>query len=144
MKILYLDIDGVINSRRTAEAFEGYPWNAKSLENFDKVAIALIQRLCEITDCKIVLSSSWRADPNWKDLAEQLDLPIIDRTPIKISSNRGEEVAMWLREHPEVTQYAIVDDTDEFLEEQRPFFVQTCPYNGLSYDNYMKLKDLLK
>jgi len=144
MKILFFDIDGIINSKRTAMAFGGYPWNAKSLENFDLVALALIRLLCEQTGSKIVLSSSWRIDPDWKELADQLELPIIDRTPQQLSSIRGEEIADWLNSHPEITQYAIVDDNSDMLEEQLPYFVQTSAEDGLSYQNYLQLKKLLK
>jgi hypothetical protein len=146
MKVLFLDIDGVLNSMRTAKAFDGYPWNAKSLENFDKVAIGLIQLLCEETGCFVVLSSTWRLGPNWKDLASQLSLPIIDRTPsnVTLSGYRGEEIKRWLEENPLVTQYAIVDDSTEILPEQLPYFVKTNAEDGLSYQNYLQLKELLK
>lgn len=144
MKILFLDIDGVINSARTAKAFNGYPWNAKSLENFDKVAIRLIQLLCEETNCSIVLSSTWRLDENWMDLESQLGLPIIDRTPkVRFSSVRGEEIKAWLEKQDQTIQYAIVDDTDEMLDEQKDHFVHVDGLNGLSYENYNRLKELL-
>lgn len=145
MKILFLDIDGVLNSKRTCEAFDGYPFSALSLENFDKVAIALIQKLCADTECQIVLSSSWRHDSNWKHLAVQFDLPIIDRTPLNVSlsGHRGKEIGVWLEKHPKITQYAIVDDNSDMLDEQLPYFVQTSAEDGLSYQDYKKLKELL-
>lgn len=146
MKILFLDIDGVLNSMRTAKAFYGYPFSALSLEQFDKVAIGLIQRLCKETDCSICLSSTWRLNSNWQHLAVQLTLPIIDRTPSNVSllGYRGKEIEAWLQKHPEVKQYAIVDDNSDMLEEQIPFFVQTSAEDGLSYQNYLDLVRILQ
>lgn len=143
MKILFLDIDNVLNSRRTAIAYDGYPWHYGSMDGFDDVAISLIRQLCYKTETDIVLSSSWRCNEEWTKLKKTLKLPIIDRTPIlHLSSSRGAEIDAWLKEHI-VEKYAIVDDVDEFTEEQHKYFVQTDPNNGLSYENYMKLKELL-
>ena len=45
MKVLFLDIDGVLNSTKTCVAFGGYPMELHHIEAFDKAAIRLIQRL---------------------------------------------------------------------------------------------------
>jgi hypothetical protein len=73
-----------------------------------------------------------------------MDLPIIDKTPSKLSAIRGEEIAEWLREHPEVKEYAILDDSEDMLEEQKERFVQTSEYNGFSYEDYVKLENIFK
>jgi hypothetical protein len=144
MKVLFLDIDGVLNSTRSCAAFDGYPLGIteEDLKKFDWVAVKLIQRLCDETGARIVLSSTWRLTVPFKDLAKALDLPIIDKTPVAFGrGRRGYEVSMWLAEHEEVVdKYAIVDDLDEFVEEQQEFFVQTDPSIGLSYLNFLKLK----
>jgi hypothetical protein len=145
VKILFLDIDGVICSIRSAVACDGFPWTVKedAIPMFDEVAIKLIRKVCKDTDTKIVLSSVWRLSHDWKMIGEKLNLPIIDKTPHKLSSRRGEEIAMWLRDN-KVDKYAIVDDDSDMLEEQLPFFVRVYCKNGLSYENYEQLLKILK
>lgn len=144
MKVLFLDFDGVINSVRSATAFGGYPWDVKeeSLRLFDQVAVGLIRLICKDTGTKIVLSSTWRASFPYKYLGEKLDLPIIDATPVKLSGGRGHEIAAWLASN-KVDKYAIVDDDRDMLKSQLPFFVNTCPYEGLTWKDALRLKELL-
>ena len=61
IKVIFLDIDGVLNSTRSAVAFHGYPMNVEKphMERFDHVAVALIKKICDDTGAKIVLSSGW-------------------------------------------------------------------------------------
>lgn len=146
-KILFLDIDGVLNSRRSLVAFDSYPhsFGAADMEFFDKVAIALVRRLCEVTNCSVVLSSDWRYDGECgaHEAANGLDLPIIDVTPMLLQSSRGQEIAAWLSEHPDVTTYAIVDDMATMLPSQQARFVQTDELCGLSLINYVDLRKIL-
>lgn len=144
MKVLFLDFDGVINSIRSAVAFGGYPWNvtAKSIKLFDPVGLRLIRMVCEKTGAKIVLSSTWRKCFKYDELGKALDLPIISATPKTLSRSRGEEIEMWLNEN-KVDQYAIVDDDSDMLKSQFPYFVKTCPKNGLSFENYEHLLEIL-
>jgi hypothetical protein len=151
-KVLFLDIDGVLNSQKTCEAFGsplkgGFPhgFDADNMALFDHAAIALIRKLCEKTDASIVLSSSWRIIHSVHDCANGLDLPIFDRTPSLTWPERvrGDEIAAWLTDHPEVTRYAIVDDDSDMLDWQKSRFVQTNFQEGLSFCNYEDLMCLL-
>lgn len=144
-KILFLDIDGVLNSRRTSVAFNGYPhsFDGTDMAKFDHVAIALIQQLCHETDCSIVLSSDWRLTNTAHEAANALDLPIMDITP-NLNVKRGLEINAWLSDHPEVTTYAIVDDRADMLAEQALNFVRTDDLIGLTLTNYLDLKYILK
>lgn len=143
-KVLFLDIDGVLNSLRSCYAFKGYPhcFSAKDMAQFDHVAVSLIRRVCEETDASIVLSSTWRLMHTPHECANGLDLPIFDRTK-QLNGPRGKEIAEWLSRHPEVTSYAIVDDDGDMLEEQRPYFVQTDGREGLSFSDFERLKEIL-
>ncbi len=144
MKLLFLDIDGVLNSVRSAVAYDGYPHPERE-DKFDDVAVKLIKQLCVKTNCFIILSSTWRIGiPNMILFGKKLDLPIIDRTPRKMSATRGEEIAMYLSEAKDVEKYAIIDDDSDMLKEQIPFFVQTDNRNGISYENYLALLKLLE
>ena len=145
-KILFLDIDGVLNSRRSAEAFNGYPhsFDGRNMGQFDHVAIALVRRLCEKTDCSIVLSSDWRYCHSAHEAANALDLPIIDVTP-KITGPRGAEINAWLTANAHVTIFAIVDDVAELegFSDHPKNFIQTDEMFGLSLKNCTDLARIL-
>lgn len=131
-KILFLDIDGVLNSikwykKRTHPKNGGF--------ELDPEAMALFDQIVEETDCKVVLSSTWRLSRYWKERLEAQGLntnSIIDRTerlPRPVNTGieyceRGKEVKAWLEKHPEVKVYAILDDDADFLPEQ-PLFKTT-------------------
>lgn len=148
-RVLFLDIDGVLNSRRSAVATGGYPhgFDDSEMVRFDLIAIALVRKLCREAKAKIVLSSTWRYHfPIWK-IAEELDLPIVGCTPRPSECdymNRGQEIAQWLAEHPAATRYAIVDDINAMLPEQQQYFVQTNEEFGLSLADYERLLTILK
>ncbi|MDE6189696.1 MAG: hypothetical protein K2G37_05375, partial [Clostridia bacterium] len=66
MKIIFLDIDGVLNSRAYDRLRD---WNI--LSDIDETRLPLLKKLVDTTGAKIVLSSTWRAhwneDPNLCD-----------------------------------------------------------------------------
>lgn len=144
MKVLFLDIDGVLNSVRSCIAFGGYPHRVtgEHRTKFDEVSVRLISGIVEAAGAKVVLSSAWRNDKDWHEIGPSLGIEIIDRTPSLLGS-RGEEIKDWLDRHPEVESYAIVDDDGDMLPEQRPFFVNTDAHDGLSWANAYRLAELL-
>lgn len=142
-KVLFLDIDGVLNSERSCLAFGDFPHDVEGpcRQKFDEVALRLIRGIVERADAGIVLSSSWRIIHHYGKVANGLDLPIFDRTP-SLLGGRGEEIAAWLADHPEVETYAIVDDDADMLECQKPSFVQTNYRDGFTYTDAIKLAEL--
>lgn len=141
-KILFLDVDGVLNSTRTCVAFGGYPMQLDHLAAFDQVAIRLLQRLCDSAGVQIVLSSAWRNHCRFEDAARAFGLPIIDKTG-NGPSPRGRQIQEWLDAHPEVERYAIVDDDADMLPEQMPHFVNTSGHDGITWGDFTKLCKLL-
>jgi len=151
MRVLFCDIDGVVNSMRSCMAFGSYPWDVdeENLKLFDHVALGLIRQLCKDGDIKIVLTSTWRiGDKVYPKMAKALDLPIIDRTSYSLSGGgeygrRGDEIAQYLEDHPEITQYVILDDeVYDMNPEQRKHIVKTDGNNGLSFEKYIKLRKM--
>lgn len=118
MKVLFLDIDGVCNSRRFANEGNSL-WN-----NTDPEAVKLIRRIIKETDCRVVLSSTWRMYPDSRKAVREQVCHYIDCTKDMQDGakwgivERGLEVQEWLDRHPEVIQYAIVDDNSDFLPKQ--------------------------
>lgn len=138
MRVLFLDIDGVLNSTRTCVAHGGYPMELTHTEAFDWVAIKLLQRLCDSSGIQVVLSSAWRLTHDHKDVAKAFDLPIIDRTPSLLGC-RGDEIQHWLDNHVEVTNYAILDDDPDMLESQEPHFIHTRGSEGMTWADFSRL-----
>ena len=124
MKVLFLDIDGVVDNKRTEKKF-------RKLMAIDPAMAALVQRIVQNTGCEIVLSSSWRLFQNGRDEIEGKVCKFADITPI-LHAPRGYEIKVWLTLHPEIQHYAILDDAGSILPEQRANFFQTRWETGLT------------
>lgn len=129
MKVLFLDVDGVLNCtytfQRRHERWQASGKPAKDgefawpLGHLDEELIARLNPIIEYTNCKIVISSSWRLYAEFHLFKGWLcgkgfKYPdaIIDRTPSlpQLDNTRGEEIKWWLNNHPEVVAYSILDD----------------------------------
>lgn len=151
MKVIFLDIDGVLNSSRSAAALGGMPWPDPKKERdwhlFDPVGVGLLRRACEKTGAVCVLSSSWRMhldESGIRDLAERLGVHIIGTTRRSVGQEmRGDQIAEWLVERTEVTAWAILDDGADMLPEQKERLVKTTFREGLLFEHYMQLTHLL-
>ena len=141
-KILFLDINGVLNSeeyfqQNDAIRFAEYQSCVKDSRSFREsycwpfgdLSESLIKKLniiIESTDCSIVLSSSWRTLctlPNLRGWLAQkgFNYPhkLIDFTTTSGSGTRGKEIRKWLNEHQEVMSYAILDDNSSDITGKR-------------------------
>jgi hypothetical protein len=125
MKCLFLDIDGVCNNKQTQQRFQG-------CIGINPDLAAIVRRIIEATGCDVVLSSTWRLNALSRAHVEQEVCSFVDVTPMRRSAPRGMEVNAWLSDHPEVTQYAILDDDSDFLPDQ-PLF-QTSFRTGITND----------
>ena len=131
MKTIFLDIDGVLNVDYADRDQFGHIFRDEYVQNLKEVI--------EKTGAKIVISSTWKDKgiERMLDLWKERNLPgeIIDVTPDCVdvceSTNivyydqvkRGHEIKLWLDRHPEVTQYVILDDIQDFLDEQQDYFI---------------------
>lgn len=144
MNIIFLDIDGVLNSISSAVAFNEIN-KSKRRDNeleLDVVSIGLLRKLCNDTDAKIVVSSTWRIGRDIEDLKEifmlySWEAPIISITR-RGESCRGEEIQEWIDFYTNVKNYVIIDDDSDMLESQKDHFVNTNGTEGF------RLKDLCK
>lgn len=143
LRVLFLDIDGVLNSHRSCLALGGISRDAspEGLTQIDPIALAMLQGLCRGAGLSVVLSSTWRMRNDWRVLGPQLGLPLIDRTP-RLSGVRGTEIKAWLDANPGVDAYAIVDDDSDMLADQMPRFVQTRGTEGLLFTDVEALAAL--
>jgi hypothetical protein len=153
-RILFLDIDGVLNSRRWFERspLTG-PWgtggSAKRddmLSHLDPTACARAQRLCEETGSEIVISSTWRLLYKLSALRHVLALrgltvPVLGRTPSS-HVERGHEIQAWLDRHGRkagVTGMVILDD-DRDMVHLTPWLVRTRFEHGLTDEDVTRAK----
>ncbi len=136
MKLLFLDIDGVLNSLRS-EVVNG---KEKSVENIDDISLGLVQKVVKKSGCIVVLSSNWRFTHYLLDLGRRLDLPIIYQTPSREDNDRQKEIEDFINSFGKIDAYAVLDDLPLDMKN----LVKVDGENGISYDNYKQLIELLE
>ncbi len=143
MKVIFLDIDGVLNSR---DYDRKRNWNEQT--DIDESRLPLVKEITERTGAVIVLSSTWKE--HWdKDPAlcdddgeyinrtfQKYGLEIYGKTPdIGRYAERPDEINEWLKEHTgEVESFVIIDDYRYGWKELGEYFVKTNPYRGLGLE----------
>ena len=168
-KVIFLDVDGVLNSSRTL-------YEDISLEDD---LISNLKELIDKTGAKIILSSSWRlstdaiatlmdkldkfglvisgmtcdgVDLDWLEKYEfdatkkYLDTKFDydENRQIKITHDRGAEIFKWLHDHDDCA-YVILDDE---IEDIKPYFsesviVKTSYKTGLTKEDIKKAIQIL-
>lgn len=146
MRILFLDIDGVLNSK----IYYKYIYKPENgWSRFDPYCVVLIKRLIEEFSLRIVITSTWRngiVDRLMKELEESKLICHLHRdwhTPILRPANRGKEIQLWLDSHPETENFIIIDDNENLLEYQLNKFVKTDNYAGMAQLQYYQARNLL-
>lgn len=142
-KIIFLDCDGVVNSIQWEAVRKDMPPASVIDDAIDPRCLGRIISICNETGAKIVISSDWRI--NWPFVRTRLEragIPagtIIDRTPVlnvipsRHHYSRGEEIKAWLDGRDEVYDYIIIDDREDFLQDQiRLHLVHTNNWVGIT------------
>ena len=143
MKVIFLDIDGVLQSPRYCVAIG----QTGFLQALEPAALHMLRHLVVEAGAKVVISSSWRhgsSKREFNQLFRVLGFKEISNAihehwrtaDLPHPAKRGDEIKAWLREHSMVTDYLILDDDDGMLIEQAPYFVRTCPFNGILLDHF--------
>lgn len=115
MKVIFLDIDGVLNCQSSKSRCGGFI-------GIDNSKTKILRMIVEKSDAKIVLVSSWKSDWHRRDKELQnihgnyLDnklkrqrLKVLDKTKDH-GGNRGEGIVEWIAKHPDVTAWVVLDD----------------------------------
>lgn len=134
MKIIFLDIDGVLNVMSLGHDKYGSLFHPEFVDN--------LREIIEQTGAKIVISSTWRfagleqMKAMWLDRnlpGEVIDITvdcyqIVDegRAEFYDTVERGHEVQEWIDSHQGIESYVILDDDNDFLASQRGNFVRTA------------------
>lgn len=163
-KILFLDIDGVLNTKWWYTQMDRNTPRDKYGYAFDPNAVANLKRIIDETGADIVISSSWKSFGLTEliDMWQERNLPglIIGITPNSVSDElllnadidsielfhiRGEEIMQWLANHrKQVSNYAIIDDMDNMLPEQQSHFVHVNPEIGITKKDADRVIIILK
>ena len=155
MLVLFLDIDGVINSEESYRVREEYYQKYNEwISPLDEEVVKRIAKIVSLTGTKVVLSSTRRFD--WKDGKENLEIAeskylqslfdkynieIIGITPkIAKSNDAHEEYTSWrefeinayLDSHPEITGFCIIDDEKTDLHSLEDNLVKINSKYGLT------------
>jgi hypothetical protein len=132
MKVIFLDIDGVLVTRNSIKYQHlNYPDNTEII--FSKKAVKNLNKLIRLTGAKIVISSTWRLFHTIDELraifkkqkikGKIISITSAERATIEEDIPRGKKIADWLDEHPDVEQYVVIDDDVE------ADCIQFHPYN---------------
>jgi len=148
VSLIFLDFDGVLNSQEYFLTPQGRgKFGRLSPEMFDPRAIAILDTLVDQTGAQIVLSTAWRMAASIYAIKDALiragfknTIRIVGSTPY-INNRRGVEIALWLRDHPDVTSYVVFDDRD--IRGHGSRFIRTSFADGLKSEHARRAKAIL-
>lgn len=160
-KIIFLDIDGVLNHEafykdRHEKIKRGEELPSHPLDEIDPKCVQNLNRLCDETGANVVISSSWRHS-GFQYCVDALHGSgftgcIIDITPNLRGDGclRGNEILQWIKSNKEIvgeyyqfTEYVILDDDSDMLYWQRNNFLQIDRFVGLTMGNVFQAKKIL-
>ena len=143
MKIIFLDVDGVLNRTAICHGLES-----------DK--ITLLKSIVDATGCEIVLSSTWRKTGHQRKRIElmcrqHLGKELLDATPVfdlKIgqlwaASPRWKEIQHWLNRQVGIQSFVILDDEHDMGQLQM-HLVKTDSFTGLTAEITQEVINRLK
>lgn len=161
-KVIFLDIDGVLNS-----SFWNNTHQCEISDGtlIDSEKIKLLGGLVRRTGAAIVLHSGWKywfdskleplrtESKRLKTLLLQEGLTIYSVTPDhateeikrdkKFSLIKAEEILAWLDAHKEIEQWVVIDDLDLHNTEVAKHQLRTNPQTGLTCNDVHEIEKML-
>ena len=132
MKIIFLDIDGVLVTRNSIK-YQYLNFPDEDEIRFSKKAVKNLNKLIRLTKARIVISSTWRLFHSFEKLQnifeEQkikgkiISTTSVEKATIEEDIPRGQKITDWLEQNSEVEQYVIIDD------DVQADCIQFHPYN---------------
>lgn len=151
MDVLFIDIDGVLNTYSPLSANE--VWKNGEL-NVDEEKVRLLSKIVQSTEIQVIMHSGWRFffDDSMNPISyesEELSrifyrnkMKISGKTPDfsteeirknrKFSLVKAKEIRSWLVQHPECENYLIIDDLDLHDADLKHHQIQPDPAYGLT------------
>jgi hypothetical protein len=148
MKVCFLDIDGVLNSREYFKTGEADRTSLGPARYIDPAAVRRLNRLLSMTGAVVVVSSAWRIGRSVAQLEAILRIRdftglVIDKTTVLEDPmyQRGDEIRLWLNDNP-VESFIVLDDNHD-MDAVRNHFIPTDPGIGLTDEDVEKAALLL-
>ena len=116
MKVIFLDIDGVLNHNNSREVVKG------GIIGLNKECCTQLKRIVDTTGAKIVLVSTWKMwwspiydeckfDGKYlSDTFNECGLSIIDKTTGPCGDGRGQGILNYIEAHKDIESYIVLDD----------------------------------
>jgi hypothetical protein len=133
MKVIFLDIDGVLNTVNTRIEC--------GMDNIDPGRLALLHALVTDTGAEVVLSSAWRTFHTIEEMNAMLGLRLAGETLEDPEDRRGAEIAEWVRTAG-VDKFVILDDRDDMYPHMDRL-IRTNDRTGLTAKHCKRAKELL-
>ncbi len=157
MKVIFLDVDGVLNS-------EGFLKNNPN-ECIDRNTVNILKNVIDKTGAVIVMSSGWRLwfDNNMMpqdgyskclyDILCEFDIKLFGKTPDfsteeirtrkTFSHVKAKEIIACLNEHKIFDKYVVIDDLDLKNEEINEHLIRTNGQFGITEEDAMRVIDMI-
>ena len=141
MKIIFLDIDGVVNSHawyeKRPKLGPDHSREEFKKNEFDPEAVKILRNIIAKTGAKVVLSSTWRLSEEGREEVKRYCCDFISYTGECTSRIRGAEIHMWINDNinykeRDKVRYVILDDDSDMLMWQKDNFFRTDYKIGLT------------
>lgn len=153
MKLIFLDIDGVLNSFKFLKKQEdkNIPLSKNEVINLinsiDPLSVQLINELVVQTGAQVVVTSTWRIFMTTEEINQSLkacgaDFEVMDCTP-HLSTLRGLEIQSFIDSLDEKPTHLVIIDDDSDMEHLLPFLVKTSMSTGITMEDVEKCKGFL-
>lgn len=153
-KIIFLDIDGVMNSQLMYERDKNYE---QQKDEIDDSCMKVLSGLIEDTGAEVVITSVWRYSHKKEELQKIFEKhgftgKIIGATDVLPSDCvRGDEILKWIKDNEDYLNeryynfdsYVIFDDDGDMLWWQRHNFILVDGYAGLTQNLAYRAKWIL-
>ena len=149
--VIFLDFDGVLSTDDYLDQLRAA--NSKTHDYFgrlfDPECISCLRRIIKSTGARIVITSSWR---NYLSTFQFILMWHIRKLPGILagvvpqgSAYRGNEIDEWLKQHTNISRYAILDDMDsrQFKSDQSSHLVTTNHFKGLQPEHLPQTLSIL-
>lgn len=120
MKVIFLDVDGVLNSGEYMTEIKDFRSSMSEAQKMvDMRCLINLRRIVDETGARIVVTSSVRKEPEFNEFKEYIShegLRVHDVTLDFGDSgiHRGDEIREWIRKHSEELEEFVIFDDDTF------------------------------
>lgn len=138
MKVIFVDVDGVLNS-------DDFIDSVKGKQDIDIKTVLLLKRAIEETGAKIVMDTSFRYTQSFLKVQEMLlqNGIMFDKTPF-IDNERGKEIKQYLSEYRNIEDYILLDDVvfSDFDDELLSHLIKMDDTNTRGIGKGLQKKDI--